>query len=195
MYTLADLVDDVLLQIFDHFKLREMPLLMVVCKHWKMVIDSNDTLWKKYVPRLIPVDLLESQTNKLALKQLFKNSIKVGLERWFPNPYPLLNLRAKLIYFCNQYGFFKMEQTDARFALYIRLNPTYDFVDGHKNVELTDIIEEIWDTFGERDEDEEQLSSVDDVITHSIEVDFTKLLEVFHNGFCDLHCIVWSIRQ
>lgn len=183
MSTFADLVDDVLVQIFQYFNLREIPKLMVVCKHWKLVIDSNEAIWKKCIPQLISVHLSESESYKLTLKIMFQTSIKVGAERWFPNPYPLLNLRRELIDFCNQWGFGGKEPTDAGFTLYVRLNPIYDFINGHEDVELVDIIEKLWSRFGDREDDQYDLKSVDDVVRHSNEVDFLRLLETLQSTF------------
>lgn len=147
MRRIIDLHDDALIAIFQFFKLKELPTLLQVCKHWRDVIDSCNDVWRKFIPKCKGFTPPNAKTSKHALRKIRRKCFLIGEEMWYPDPDPQLVARNKMIRYCDQWGFGIKKPKRTGFKLYFRLNPVYDFVTDHENENLSALINKIWEDF------------------------------------------------
>ena len=119
------LPDEILEHIFNCLMFHEVIPLLKVCKRWNGIV-SSDHVWSRFVPKYPHMSLPEALTPKECFKLLWDESIRIGKERWYPNPIPELNLHEEILQRARviQYGSISPK---TKTVLMIRLNPYYDF--------------------------------------------------------------------
>ena len=145
------LPNEVLEHIFGYLTLEEVTLLCKVCKKWNEVMGS-DLIWSKFVPRYSGFQSaeFEASTSKGKLKKIWKRSVKIGKERWFPNPlvelkdYEEMYRHAEHRYY--QYRKPHPDGLKSKSILLLRLNPVYNFseLDTTKNPGLLEAVDHVF---------------------------------------------------
>ncbi|KAK3732577.1 hypothetical protein QZH41_004972 [Actinostola sp. cb2023] len=83
---------------------------------------------------------------------MWKSSVRIGNERWFPHPMPELVRYESRLRKAENHNFYKRNSTT---TLFLRLNPCYDFTTKGKDLEdakMKEVCSEIWDRFRDKDE-------------------------------------------
>ncbi|CAH1775598.1 unnamed protein product [Owenia fusiformis] len=124
--------------------------LLRVCKRWNELIEPNDNLWRKFIPNIAGFDPPDAESAKGVVESIWRKSIKIGEERWFPDVSPAFIARVAEMKKCSQWGFSGRDPMRAGATLYLRLNPIYDFVKKGarpSNKKLRGVMKEIYETF------------------------------------------------
>ena len=148
------LPDEILEKVFLELPLSDVVKLNLVCKRWNRVSRSN-LVWQKFLPNYPGICLPKADTKLGVFRKLWMNSLRIGTERWFPNPLPDLvhydaGVREEE---SKEYG----ETVESKCVLYLRLNPVYPFTtDGRNtnNLDMVKVVQVIFDKFGHIDLDE-----------------------------------------
>jgi hypothetical protein len=148
------LPDEILEKVFLELPLSDVVKLNLVCKRWNRVSRSN-LVWQKFVPNYPGICLPKADTKLGVFQKLWLNSLRIGTERWFPNPLPdLVNYDAGVREEeSKEYG----ETVESKCVLYLRLNPVYPFTTDGRNTNnsaLVNALQVIFDKFGHIDLDE-----------------------------------------
>ena len=150
----STLPDEILEKIFLELSLSDIIKLNLVCKRWYLVSRSN-LVWQKFVPKYPGVDLPKAETQHGVFRKLWDSSLRIGTERWFPNPLPDLvdydtGVREEE---SKESG----EMVESKCVLYLRLNPVYPFTTDGVNTDdsvMVETVQTIFDEFGSIDLDE-----------------------------------------
>ena len=125
----STLPNEILLKIFCYLKIDDVKNLNLVCKRW-CTISSCDMLWEKFVPRYPEVQLPKAKTQKEIFQKLWSDSVKIGKERWFPNPLPSFveyNISLQKYNENNIPTNIDDAYSLSKCMLFLRLNPLYPF--------------------------------------------------------------------
>ena len=151
---LSALPDEILEKVLLELPLSDVVKLHLVCKRWNRVSRSN-LVWQKFLPNYPGICLPKADTKLGVFRKLWMNSLRIGTERWFPNPLPDLvhydaGVREEE---SKEYG----ETVESKCVLYLRLNPVYPFTTNGRNTNDSDmvkVVQVIFDKFGHIDLDE-----------------------------------------
>ncbi|CAH1775678.1 unnamed protein product, partial [Owenia fusiformis] len=124
--------------------------LLRVCKRWNELIEPNDNLWRKFIPNIAGFDPPAAESAREVIESIWRKSIKIGKERWYPDVSQAFVARMAEMKKCSQWGFSGKDPMRAGATLYLRLNPIYDFVkkgDDPNNTELLGVMKEIYEMF------------------------------------------------
>ena len=125
----STLPNEILLKIFCYLKIDDVKNLNLVCKRW-CTISSCDVLWEKFVPNYPEVELPKAKTQKEIFQKLWSDSVKIGKERWFPNPLPgLVEYNTSLQKYNENNIPTNIDEafTLSKCMLFLRLNALYPF--------------------------------------------------------------------
>ena len=147
--------DVVLFNVFSHLPIEDLTKACSVCKHWNALIKNSDTLWKKFFPhcnglRFTPP---KAKTTYEAVKKVWRKSVRIGKERWYPHPLPDLKRFDERLRKAEYHYFYRRNSST---VLMLRLNPCYEFTTKGKELNDTtmrEICEKVWEKFGGKDED------------------------------------------
>ena len=149
----SNLPNEIVIQIFGHLELHDVMNLNVVCRRW-YDLSSLDELWEKFVPRYSGVDLPQAKSKKKIFQKLWSNSVKIGKERWFPNPLPcLVEYNTSLQKYNEQIIPKNINESygHSKCVLYLRLNRVYPFASGgikHEDPLLLEMADKLSDNLG-----------------------------------------------
>lgn len=151
---ISTIPNEVLERIFCLLEFQDIVQLNLVCKRWYRVARS-DQLWGKFVPNYPGMNLPKAKFQRSVVLKLWKQSEKIGNERWFPNPLASLVEYDTMVRDAERemYG----DWIESKCVLYLRLNPIYPFtLDGknENNLILLERAQEIFDKFGSIDSTE-----------------------------------------
>lgn len=148
------LPNEILVKIFCHLHIHDVINLKLVCKRWHSVYRS-DTLWGKFVPKYPGIDLPKAKSQEDIFRKLWSGSVRIGEERWFPNPLPgLVEYNTSL----RNHNEERIPQrigepfSWSKCVLFLRLNPLYPFTTGGMKDDdlpiMLEIVNKISDKFG-----------------------------------------------
>ncbi|XP_048578972.1 uncharacterized protein LOC116619244 [Nematostella vectensis] len=156
--------DLVLGKILDCLSLQDLGRLPQVCRYWKeSMIFTSSRIWAKFLPKradCIPEDLAAYEKVKFA----WKNSLKIGKERWFRDPIgDLVEYEDKLLK--AERARFPWRNTQrSKYVMYLRLNQCYKLTSNGQESSNSDIkkaVNEIWEKFGCIYENSDEIISVE----------------------------------
>ena len=147
--TLNDLPDIVLQEVFRYLSLQQLGVACVVCKKWKYVVRL-DSLWKKFIPKYPGfVFPLKGKSAYETVRFLWRESVHIGKERWYPNPLP------ELVEYERGLRKAEKQQTSlddvSETTLFLRLNPCYKFTTKGKDkddVTMVEMCKLLWEKYG-----------------------------------------------
>ena len=188
--TFDDILNDVLVMIFEYLDLNNIRNASLVCKNWNNVIETTNIIWKNILPKCAGFSPPKSKKD---FKKLYTKCLIVGKEMWYPDPYKIVTIRDDLVHYYNQLRFFWKRPKHDSFRLYIRLNPTYDLTRNDTKSADPEILE-LFDTIMKRFKHGQEydygsyITSVEDAIKYSVNFNSDIVVQV-------IYCSKFNVAQ
>lgn len=160
------LPDVVILNILNYLPLKYVVAASCVCKRWKEMARS-ELIWKKLIPFAQYIEVSEGKSAYEKVSYMWKNSLRVGEERWYCNPLP------ELVEFESKMRKAELRQLmlddHSTMTLMLRLNPCYPYTTKGKDQQdpaIDKLCETLWEMFGFMDDNALEITSHHDVLKH-----------------------------
>jgi hypothetical protein len=157
------LPDVAILNILSYLPIKDLAVACCVSKKWKG-IARLDVIWKKFIP-FPEFVTLENKSAYEMVSHMWRTSVKVGNERWYPNPLPDLVEFNKAL---RKAEYQQLAVDDnSTMTLMLRLNPSYQFAFKRKDENDTtasELCKMLWELFGYTDECALEITSHKDVL-------------------------------
>lgn len=145
----------ILLKILNNLSLKELVAARLVCKHWNNLVRS-ESLWEKFIPKW-PGFVRPKKSAFRALKSMWKSSIDIGEEKWYPNPLPEIASYESRLFKAFLHQAHSVEPIrdgvlSTRTRMYFRLNPCYDFTNDFyaRQEDMNEAGRYLWEQFRDK---------------------------------------------